>query len=369
MCRSAFRRLVPRGHPSAIRAALTLLHSAGGEGEEEEAEDLRAVAAGALALALLGPGVGESETKTIDAIVARMGSPDTPVSHLPHLASALHSFAQAPNSMQEEVALGKLLATSLAIQAVLPPRRPPPAGGGEGGMTRSAGGQGGEEGGGGEVDALAQEEEESTRWARATMLRVQRGLAEIVGDVEAAHAVLAQSEGKKNGVRARMRDDTLGPDAKAALNRELEDLEAAARESKAKLLHLTDPVRGDELVRQLVQVLSSASWIYLARRPPVGVHVGAAWAPENAISVLKRKTDLEELAALVGQVRWWMGSDAFARHVYGRRALMGLLSRHVSSSSYDMHVSSFSYDMEAVRGASSAGSLCLPRRRGRRMSL
>ena len=54
--RSAVRRLVPRGYPLAIRAALTLLHSAGGEGEEEEAEDLRAVSSGALALAILGPG-------------------------------------------------------------------------------------------------------------------------------------------------------------------------------------------------------------------------------------------------------------------------------------------------------------------------
>jgi len=170
---------------------------------------------------------------------------------------------------------------------------------------------------------LAQEEAgEAMRWARATLLGVQRGLAAIVQDVETAQTVLDQSQGKKNAVRVRMLDDRRGPDEKAALSRELVDLETAARQARATLQQLTDPRGGDELVRQLVQVLSSACWIYAS-----DALVGAPLPLGDAISVLKRKKDLEELTQLVQLARLWVGGEAFARHVYGRRAVMGLLGR------------------------------------------
>ena len=85
--RGALASILPRGYPAAIRAALRLAESGGGEGEAEEAEDLRAVAAAAATFAIIGP--GQDTQGVIAFICERMRSKDAPLTHLPPLASAL----------------------------------------------------------------------------------------------------------------------------------------------------------------------------------------------------------------------------------------------------------------------------------------
>jgi hypothetical protein len=107
--RSAVARVVPPGYAPAIHAALHLMQSGGGEGEIEEAEDLGAVAGGASAIAILGPGL-ESQL-VFSKIVQRMRCSDTPLAHLPLLATALHRY-------------GKQVLFHLYTSPILPRMRP-----------------------------------------------------------------------------------------------------------------------------------------------------------------------------------------------------------------------------------------------------
>ena len=113
--RAFVARCMPHGCPPAVRAALSLMESAGGESPEEEGDDLRAVEAGVAALSLLGPMRGPSfpgqkyegrlvgeagewagaRHGTVASVCERLWDGDTPLSHVPLLGSALVSFAEA----------------------------------------------------------------------------------------------------------------------------------------------------------------------------------------------------------------------------------------------------------------------------------